>query len=51
VNYEPFFDLLALALKLTVLSQPRTQFKLSDQGGPAPGQPQEDHNRFNWGAG
>jgi hypothetical protein len=45
------FDLLALARKLAVMSQPRTQFKLSDQGGPAPGQQSENQNWINWGAG
>jgi hypothetical protein len=45
------FDLLALARKLAVMSQPRTQFKLSDQGGPAPGQQDENQNWINWGAG
>jgi protein O-GlcNAc transferase len=30
------FDLHAVARKLAVLSQPRTQYKVTDQGGPAP---------------
>jgi hypothetical protein len=45
------FDLLAVARKLAVMTQPRNHYKLSDQGGPAPGQPNENQNWFNWGAG
>jgi hypothetical protein len=45
------FDLLAVARKLAIMSQPRSQFKLSDQGGPAPGRQYEDQNWINWGTG